>query len=210
MDRLAHHPSITPLPFIRLPEELVIHGPNLSILPAYANTRMLKKELSEEKVMFSILTKSATFGLLTLAYVAGAPSLAHAAPTDIPTVIDVCAPVISEEYDGNVDRWGQCVAAVKSFLDFIGTPQASTDATVGDLVVALTELYRDDVNLCKQVETELPEAILLAAERVTDEDQKATIIEISATIADCARLATAAIGGPVVDPIDRSSSASAN
>jgi hypothetical protein len=120
-------------------------------------------------------------------------SLAQSAPTDIPGVISVCAPVISEQYDGDKDRWGTCVAAVQSFLDAIGTPSATTDATVADLVVALTELYEDDLLNCRLVETELPQAILLAAERVTDEEQEAQIIEISATIADCAQFATAAI-----------------
>ncbi len=154
--------------------------------------------------MFRIAAKCRKLAFLPLVALMGASPSAQAAAPDIPAVMRVCAPVISEEYDGNKDRWGQCVAAVKSFLDAIGTPQASTDATVGDLVVALTELYQDDLRLCKQVETELPLAIRLAAERVTDKDQQAQIIEISVTIQDCASFATAAITA------ETSPSASAN
>jgi len=140
-----------------------------------------------------ISTTCRALGLVAVGSLFGAPAFAQSAAPDIPGVIGVCAPVISEEYDGNKERWGQCVAAVQSFLDAIGTPAASTDATVADLVIALTELYQDDLKNCKEVETELPLAIRLAAERVTDEDQQAQIIEISTTIEDCAAFATAAI-----------------
>lgn len=139
--------------------------------------------------MFKVAFSSALLGTVMLA----APAFAQSSPPDIPGVMRVCTPVIGEEYDGDKDRWGQCIAAVQAFLDAIGTPQASTDATVADLVVALTELYRDDPLVCKQVETELPIAIRLAADRVTDEQQKIQIIEISVTIADCAAFATAGI-----------------
>ncbi|MDB5540894.1 MAG: hypothetical protein JWQ89_2621 [Devosia sp.] len=134
------------------------------------------------------------FVAVSVAAVLGSSAaFAQTAPADIPGVISVCAPVIGEEYNGDKNRWGHCVSAVQAFLDAVGTPSAATDATVADLVAALTELYQDDLNNCKLVETELPQAIQLAAQRVTDEEQQAQIIEISATIADCARFTTAAI-----------------
>jgi len=42
--------------------------------------------------------------------------LAQSAPADIPAVMSVCTPVVGEEYDGNKDRWGQCIAAVGDYL----------------------------------------------------------------------------------------------
>jgi len=136
---------------------------------------------------------SKPLALVSIAAVLASPvGVAQSAPTDVPGVTTICAPVISEEYNGDKDRWGACIAAVQEFLDAVGTPSAATDATVADLVVALTELYQDTPN-CKLVETELPQAIEIAARRVTDEQQMAQILEISATIADCQQFRTAAI-----------------
>ncbi|MGN6488177.1 MAG: hypothetical protein ACTHLT_10210 [Devosia sp.] len=140
-----------------------------------------------------VVPGSKRLALLSLIAVLASPiGVAQSAPTDVPGVIAICAPVISEEYNGDKDRWGLCIAAVQEFLDAAGTPSAATDATVSDLVVALTELYQDNEN-CKLVETELPQAIEIAARRVTDEQQTARILEISATIADCQQFRTAAI-----------------
>lgn len=133
----------------------------------------------------AVVSLAATFG--------SSAAMAQGAPADIPGVITVCAPVISEQYSGDKDRWGTCVASVQAFLDAIGTPSAPTDVTVADLVVALTELYQDDLANCRLVETELPQAVALAAQRVTNEEQQAQIVEISATIADCVRFTTAAV-----------------
>lgn len=119
---------------------------------------------------------------------------AQSAPTDIPGVLEVCAPVISEEYDGDRTRWGQCVAAVDGFLKAVGAPSDETNAIIADLVVALTELYEDEEQ-CLIEETELPQAIELAAQLSTDDVQQAQIIEISATIRDCETFTTAAIPG---------------
>lgn len=131
--------------------------------------------------------------IVSMAAVLGSSgALAQSAPVDIPGVVTVCAPVVSEQYSGDKDRWGYCVAAVEAFLD-TAAPSASTDDTVADLVVGLAGLYRDEVTNCTFVETELPMAIQLAAQRVTDEERRAQIVEISATIADCQQFATAAI-----------------
>lgn len=118
--------------------------------------------------------------------------LAQSTPDDIPAVMSVCAPVISEEYDGDRDRWGECMASVESFLKGVGAPSDATNALIADLVVALTELYQDD-EMCPLEETELPLAIEIAAQLSTDDVQQAQIIEISATIRDCESFATAAI-----------------
>lgn len=135
--------------------------------------------------------RQAALGLLATAYLLPAGAVL-AQPMDVAGVISICAPVISEQYDGDKDRWGTCMTAVTEFLDAIGAASVPTDPTVTDLVVALTELYRDD-DSCRLNETELPEAIAIAAGRVTDDDQAAQILEISVTISECQQFATAAI-----------------
>lgn len=123
--------------------------------------------------------------------------LAQNGPTDIPGVMAICAPVVGEEYDGDRDRWGQCIAAVDGFLKGIGAPSEATNETVAELVAALVELYQDEEQ-CLIEETELPIAIETAAQLSTDGVQQAQILEISATIKDCQRITTAAI--PVPEP----------
>ena len=137
-----------------------------------------------------------TCSLAALCFAAalGAPaSLAQSGPTDIPGVMAICTPVINEEYDRDLDRWGECIAAVGAFLDHIGAPSDDANPIIADLVVALTELYEQ--RRCP-VETELPQAIELAAQKSSDDQQQIQILEISATIADCAVFATAAIPEP--------------
>ncbi|MBN9363318.1 MULTISPECIES: hypothetical protein [unclassified Devosia] len=121
--------------------------------------------------------------------------LAQSAPADIPAVMSVCTPVVGEEYDGNKDRWGQCIAAVGDYLKGIGAPSEATNQTIADLVAALVELYRND-QACVVDETELPIAIETAAQLSTDGVQQAQILEISATIQDCQVITTAAIPVP--------------
>ncbi len=123
--------------------------------------------------------------------------LAQSAPTDIPGVMTICTPVVGEEYDGDKDRWGQCIAAVDGFLKGIGAPSEATNETIAELVAALVELYRNEKD-CVIDETELPIAIETAAQLSTDKVQQAQIIEISATIKDCQIITTAAI--PVPEP----------
>lgn len=123
--------------------------------------------------------------------------LAQSAPTDIPGVMAICTPVIGEEYDGDKDRWGECIAAVAGFLKVIGAPSETSNETIAELVAALVELYQNEEG-CIIDETELPIAIETAAQLSTDAVQQAQIIEISATIRDCQVLTTAAI--PVPEP----------
>jgi hypothetical protein len=138
-------------------------------------------------------------GLVALSFAGALNSpvvLAQSGPTDIPGVMAICTPVINEEYDRDMDRWGQCIAAVGDLLDHLGAPTEAANPIIADLVVALTELYRQ--RLCP-VETELPQAIELAATRSTDDEQHIQILEISDTIADCAVFATAAVRVPASD-----------
>lgn len=121
--------------------------------------------------------------------------LAQSAPTDIPGVMAICTPVVGEEYDGDRDRWGQCIAAVDGFLKGIGAPSEATNETIAELVAALVELYEDEEQ-CLIEETELPIAIETAAQLSTDGVQQAQILEISATIKDCQVITTAAIPVP--------------
>lgn len=122
-------------------------------------------------------------------------ALAQSAPGDIPAVMSICTPVVGEEYDGDKDRWGQCIAAVDGFLKGVGAPSEATNETIAELVAALVELYQDEES-CLVDETELPIAIETAAQLSTDGVQQAQIIEISATIKDCQAITTAAIPVP--------------
>lgn len=121
--------------------------------------------------------------------------LAQSAPTDIPGVLSICAPVVGEQYEGDKDRWGMCIAAVDGFLKGIGAPSEAANETIAELVAALVELYQDEQQ-CLVEETELPIAIETAAQLSTDGVQQAQILEISATIKDCQVITTAAIPEP--------------
>jgi hypothetical protein len=118
---------------------------------------------------------------------------ASAQSGSIDAVMQVCAPVIDQEYQGDVSRYGQCVQAVKSFVAVVGAPSDGTNQQVADLAVALTTLYQD-LDKCLTPETELPEALDVAAAASNDEQQRAQIIEVRATIYSCEVGTTAAIG----------------
>lgn len=132
---------------------------------------------------------------LTMFAATAAPTVAQSPPPTIPAVISICAPVIDEQYNGDDQRWGTCVAAVDEFTRFIGATSASADPIIADLVVALAELFQE-VDACEPDQTELPEAIDLAAQRTLDVDTQVRIEEISFTIRECATFATAAIAVP--------------
>lgn len=116
-------------------------------------------------------------------------------PATIQDVIDVCSPVISEEYAGDTDRWGHCVLATQDFINFVpGTPLgANPDKVSADLVYELAKLYQDDPEICGKYDTELPQAIELAAKFTIDEEQKQLMMSISETIAACQSFETGAI-----------------
>lgn len=134
------------------------------------------------------------FKLLLVAGIAVTPQLAKAQSSfvDVPSVMQVCTPVIDEQYDGNKRRWGTCIGAVDEFLRSVGAPSDQTDAVIADLVAQLVELYRPQPS-CVEDETELPIAINTAAQLARDAIQQAQIIEISNTIKDCGVFSTAAI-----------------
>lgn len=119
------------------------------------------------------------------------PSFAQNSPTSIVDVMGVCTPVVKEEYQSDRDRWGQCIAAVDSFMKYLGTPSEAANPTIADLVAELVKLYEQQY--CPEEDTELPIAIEVAAQASTDKVQQAQIIEISATIKDCGEFATAAL-----------------
>lgn len=114
---------------------------------------------------------------------------ARFAPADIAAVMEVCTPVIAEQYQGVVDRWGYCSAAVAGYLSSLPSPM---DQEVADLTALLVELYQPGTS-CTEHETELPEALYVAALMSTDPVQVAAIREIGATIRDCTQARTAAI-----------------
>lgn len=107
------------------------------------------------------------------------------AQSSVSEVMSVCSPVIETEYAGDRTPWGRCVAAVETHLN--GQPDS-----VVDLVVALTELYRFDTS-CRISETELPIAIARAGDFAADGEQRAQILLIRNTIAECDEVRTAAI-----------------
>lgn len=106
---------------------------------------------------------------------------ARFAPASISEVMGICSPVIGEQYEGNVSRWGYCSAAVAGFL--AGVP-APADQLVADLTAELVKLFQPGAN-CSAHETELPEAMYVAALRSSDPAQQVAVREIGATIRDC-------------------------
>lgn len=114
---------------------------------------------------------------------------ARFAPKSIEEVMEVCTPVIAEQYQGVVDRWGYCSAAVAGYLAAISEP---VDQQIADLTAQLVELFQPGTG-CKIHETELPEALAVAALKSKDAVQQAAIREIGATIRDCVQVKTAAI-----------------
>jgi hypothetical protein len=108
-------------------------------------------------------------------------------------VMEICEPVIAQEYQGDVTRYGQCVDSVKAFVTTIGAPSDPTNQQVADLVVALANLYQT-LDECVTPDTELPEALDVAAAASSDEEQKAQILEVRATIYSCEVGTTADIG----------------
>ncbi|MEQ1900566.1 MAG: hypothetical protein ABL866_07510 [Devosia sp.] len=116
-------------------------------------------------------------------------------PATIQDVIEICSPVISEEYSGVTDRWGHCVLATQDFVNFVpGTALgANPDKVSADLVYELARLYENNPELCSKYETELPQAIEVAAKFTIDEEQKKLMISISETIAECQGFETGVI-----------------
>lgn len=114
---------------------------------------------------------------------------ARFAPKSISEVMETCTPVIAEQYQGVVDRWGYCSAAVAGYLATISEP---FDQQVADLTAELVELFQPGTG-CSAHETELPEALYVAALKSQDAVQQAAIREIGATIRDCVQIRTAAI-----------------
>jgi hypothetical protein len=114
---------------------------------------------------------------------------ARFAPASIAAVMEICSPVIAEQYQGIVERWGYCSAAVAGYLAAIAEP---FDEQVADLTAELVELFQPGTG-CKVHETELPEALYVAALKSPDAVQQAAIREIGATIRDCQQVRTAAI-----------------
>lgn len=111
------------------------------------------------------------------------------APSSIAEVIGICSPVIGEQYQGVVERWGYCSAAVAGFLAGLPMP---ADQQVADLSVELAKLFQPGAN-CSAHETELPEALYVAALRSSDPAQVAAVREIGATIRDCTQAQTRSV-----------------
>lgn len=114
---------------------------------------------------------------------------ARFAPTSISEVMGVCTPVIAEQYQGIVERWGYCSAAVAGFLTGLPMP---ADQQVADLTAELAELFQPGAN-CSAHETELPEALYVAALRSSDPGQVVAVREIGATIRDCTQAQTRSV-----------------
>lgn len=111
------------------------------------------------------------------------------AASSIVQVLDVCQPVIAEQYQGVVARWGECGAAVAGYLAGLDLP---ADQQIADLAAELGDLFEPGPN-CSANETELPEALLLAAGQSAEQGQREAISEIAAAIRDCSAVQTRSI-----------------
>jgi hypothetical protein len=121
---------------------------------------------------------------------------ARFAPTSIDDVMALCTPVIAEQYEGVVDRWGYCSAAVAGYLASLSDP---ADEQIADLTAKLVELFQPGTG-CKIHETELPEALAVAALKSKDAVQQAAIREIGATIRDCVEGQTRSVARVFASP----------
>lgn len=112
--------------------------------------------------------------------------------TSVASVVGQCE-LVAEEISGTADGSGPCIGATQSFLAALdGTAPEVADQSITELVVALVPLAQAD-EACNFVDTEIAEAIRLAASYASTADQAARINEIAATVAACDTGATAAI-----------------
>lgn len=111
-------------------------------------------------------------------------------PASLQQVLDVCSPVVAEQYAGETGRWGECGAAVAGFVG--GLPPEARSETIANLVAELVELFRDG-EACSRVSTELPDAIVVAALEDPDAAQQLQVREIAETLRDCQTVRTAAL-----------------
>lgn len=121
------------------------------------------------------------------------------AATSTAGVLSICAPVISEQYAGDISRWGQCSAAVAGYLAGLDTPSPAADQQIADLAAELAGLYQPGAN-CSANPTELPEALNLAAGRVSGAEQADAIREIADSIHDCVESQTRAVARVFASP----------
>lgn len=123
-----------------------------------------------------------------------APVMAQSAPKNVGEMISRCQPIISEQYSNDDSRWGQCIAAAKSYLDAL-IPTLQTEAERQEVVaIAVDELVKlYEPQNCRVADTELPIAIRTASSYTEDAVQLAAIENISAAVGSCQQIATAAI-----------------
>jgi hypothetical protein len=138
--------------------------------------------------MRRLITAAAAL-IMSLSAVVPLPALAQ---STIDEVMVICTDVINLQYEDDHSRDGQCIGAVAAFLGVIGAPSAEADPQIGELVLKLVELYREDP-ACKIADTELPEAISTAAAKVLDEEIKAEYVLIFEQIDSCEFSATSSI-----------------
>ena len=137
--------------------------------------------------------KKVLAGTIALSMLAAGP--VHAQSVTINDTMAICTAVIAEQYASDEEplpRWGECIAAVEAYVAAVGAISPSADPLIGELIVALVELYRDD-NECKIRETELPIAINTAAAATSEEVLKAEYVLIAEQVLSCDIGGTAAI-----------------
>ena len=150
--------------------------------------------------------------LSSMSVISVLPAAQAAATPTREWVTGQCALVATEEYNSKdqADRIhaGQCVAATSEYLAYLLSQATSERGTlVSALVVDLAILLQDR---CK-LDSEIAEAIRLAAAYVEDKKQGAQILLVADTVQQCDYTRTASILTPP-SIVDRSSGlpASAN
>jgi hypothetical protein len=146
--------------------------------------------------MKSLLLCAAALSFMSFAV----PSFAQQTPSaDIQPTMDICKDVIDREYGGDQSRRNQCVDGVKEFLKGLGAASTGVDPTISELVVALTELYREDPD-CMIKDTELAQAIREAAALLADKTILQDLLDIADQIDGCTFEPTAALGDESASP----------
>jgi len=120
-------------------------------------------------------------------------------PVSIAGVLATCSPVIAEQYQGTLSRWGECGAAVAGYVGSLDPNTPEGVEAIAELIVQLAELFKPGEE-CDERPTELPDAITFAGNTILDEVRRLASLGIAKTIEDCVITRTAVINPRIVSP----------
>jgi hypothetical protein len=131
--------------------------------------------------------RTAAFGLLLS--IGPAWAQATSAPVTVAEVIEICAPVIAREYEGDNSQWGTCTKATWRFVRFVYGANSPIDPklAVDELALQLALLHRPAD--CRKYLTEVPEALSKPFQVTAVRDLGARIFGFQRSIMACRAIA---------------------